>query len=88
MIASERKGRKSLAGEVTSRSGNKSVKVSYFYKGQHPKYLKEVRRKTVVHAHDENNSCAVGDRVLIMETRPLSHLKRWRVVSVIGRVSS
>jgi small subunit ribosomal protein S17 len=77
-----------LAGEVTSRSGDKSVKVSYFYKGQHAKYLKEVRRKTVVHAHDENNACVVGDRVLIMETRPLSRMKRWRVVSVIGKVGS
>jgi small subunit ribosomal protein S17 len=85
MIAGERKGRKSLTGEVTSRSGDKSVKVSYFYKGQHAKYLKEIRRKTVVHAHDENNACAVGDRVTIMETRPLSHLKRWRVMSVVEK---
>jgi small subunit ribosomal protein S17 len=77
----ERKFRRSLVGEVTSRSGSRSVKVSFFYKGLHPTYLKEVKRKTVVYAHDENNSCLVGDRVKIVEMRPMSRLKRWRVVS-------
>jgi small subunit ribosomal protein S17 len=83
-----RKSRKSLVGEVTSQSGNKTVKVTYFYKSLHSKYLKEVRRKTVVHAHDESGQCTVGDRVRIAETRPLSRLKRWRVVSIVQRAAA
>jgi small subunit ribosomal protein S17 len=80
--------RKLLVGEITGRSGDKTVRVTYFYKGPHPKYAKEMRRKTVVHAHDGENSCAVGDRVKIMETRPLSRLKRWRVVSVVRKAEN
>lgn len=75
--------RKSLVGEVTSKMGDKSVKVTYFYKTPHPIYGKEVKRKTVLHAHDEKNECKVGDKVEISETRPLSKLKRWRVVRVV-----
>jgi small subunit ribosomal protein S17 len=78
-----RNRRKDLSGFVTSRSGDKTVKVTYEYKVAHPLYRKEVKRKTVVHAHDEKNECNVGDRVEIMETRPLSKLKRWRIVRVI-----
>ena len=70
---------------VTSRSGDKSIKVVYFYKIPHPLYKKEIKRKTVVHAHDENNECGIGDKVEIMETRPLSKLKRWRVTRVIEK---
>lgn len=77
--------RKDLVGIVTSRTGDKSIKVAFFYKIAHPRYQKEVKRKTVVHAHDETNECAVGDRVEIMETRPLSKLKRWRVVHVLQK---
>ncbi len=83
----ERKQRKTLVGTVTSRSGDKSVKVTYDYKVRHPLYLKETRKKTVVHAHDENNVCGVGDRVVIMETRPLSKLKRFRVVEVLQKAA-
>jgi len=79
---SERNKRKQLNGVVTSRSGDKSIKVVYFYKIPHALYKKEIKRKTVVHAHDENNECNVGDKVEIMETRPISKLKRWRVVRV------
>lgn len=75
--------RKSLVGEVTSKMGDKSVKVTYFYKTPHPIYGKEVKRKTVLHAHDEKNECKVGDKVEISETRPLSKLKRWRVVRIV-----
>ena len=50
---------------------------------KHPVYIKEISRKTIVVAHDENNECGVGDKVVIEETRPLSKIKRWRVVSVI-----
>jgi small subunit ribosomal protein S17 len=81
----ERKRRKSLQGVVTGRSGDKSIKVVYFYKTPHALYRKEVRRKTVLHVHDEKNECLVGDKVEIMETRPLSKMKRWRVVSIVGR---
>ncbi|MCG8525659.1 MAG: 30S ribosomal protein S17 [Opitutales bacterium] len=81
----ERNKRKSINGVVTSRSGDKSIKVVYFYKIPHPLYRKEIKRKTVVHAHDESNECGVGDRVEIMETRPLSKLKRWRVTRVIQK---
>ncbi|MGF1451578.1 MAG: 30S ribosomal protein S17 [Opitutales bacterium] len=77
--------RKDLVGVVTSRSGNKSIKVTFSYKTPHPLYSKEIKRKTVVHAHDEKNECNVGDKVEIMETRPLSKLKRWRVVTVLEK---
>lgn len=78
-----RNQRRVLLGVVTSRSGDKSVKVRYSYKVPHPRYIKEINRKTVVHAHDEKNECKAGDRVEIMETRPLSKLKRYRVVRVV-----
>lgn len=75
--------RKDLIGFVTSRSGDKSIKVTFSFKKPHPLYTKEIKRKTVVHAHDEKNECNVGDKVEIMETRPLSKLKRWRVVKIL-----
>jgi small subunit ribosomal protein S17 len=77
--------RKTLIGFVTSRSGDKSIKVTIPYKTPHPLYHKVVNRQTVVHAHDEKNETKVGDKVEIMETRPLSRLKRWRVLSVVER---
>ena len=80
-----RNSRKSLIGEVTSSSGDKTIKVTYFYKTPHPLYRKEIKRKTVVHAHDAENECGIGDKVEIVETRPLSKLKRWRVTRVIER---
>ena len=78
-----RNSRKVLTATVTSRSGDKTIKVTYFYKIPHPLYKKEIRCKTVVHAHDEKNECGLGDKVEIMETRPLSKLKRWRVTRVV-----
>jgi small subunit ribosomal protein S17 len=75
--------RKDLVGEVTSRSGDKTIKVTYFYKIPHPIYGKEIKRRTVLHVHDEKNECKLGDKVEIVETRPLSKLKRWRVVRVV-----
>lgn len=80
-----RNSRKSLIGTVTSSSGDKTVKVTYFYKIPHPLYRKEIKRKTVVHVHDEMNDCGIGDKVEIMETRPISKLKRWRVTRIIER---
>lgn len=81
----QRGSRKILQGKVVSRSGDKTIKVVYFYKKPHPLYNKEVRRKTVLHVHDESNSCGVGDRVEIAETRPLSRMKRWRLVQVVEK---
>ncbi|HEY1792411.1 MAG TPA: 30S ribosomal protein S17 [Opitutaceae bacterium] len=78
-----RNTRKTLIGFVTSRSGDKSVKVTIPYKTPHPLYHKVINRKTVVHVHDEKNETKVGDKVEIMETRPISRLKRWRVVSIV-----
>lgn len=82
---SDRKQRKTISGTVTSRSGDKSIKVTYDYKIRHRLYQKEIKQKTVVHVHDENNECQPGDRVTIMETRPLSKLKRFRVVEVVAK---
>lgn len=80
-----RNKRKTMVGIVATRSGDKTVKVSYAYKIPHPTYGKEINRKTVVNAHDEKNECGVGDRVIIMETRPISKLKRFRVVEVVEK---
>ncbi|MFO7724644.1 MAG: 30S ribosomal protein S17 [Oceanipulchritudo sp.] len=82
---SERKKRSTIIGTVTNRSGDKSIKVTYDFKVRHRLYKKEIKQKTVVNAHDEKNECSVGDRVSIMETRPISKLKRFRVVSVLEK---
>ena len=79
----ERTERKHITGIVTSRSGDKTIKVTYFYKIPHPIYQKEIKRKTVLHAHDEANACKLGDKVELTETRPISKLKRWRVVRIV-----
>jgi small subunit ribosomal protein S17 len=81
----ERSSRKTQIGFVSSRSGDKSIKVTVAFKTPHPLYHKVVNRQTVLHAHDEKNETKVGDKVEIMETRPLSRLKRWRVVSILAK---
>lgn len=83
MSTDTRNSRKDLIGTVTSRSGDKSVKVTVPYKIPHPRYQKVINRKTVVHVHDEKNETKIGDKVEIMETRPISRLKRWRIVRVV-----
>ncbi len=85
MESSPRSNRKVLNGTVTSRMGDKSVKVTVPYKARHPRYLKVINRKTVLHVHDEANTARIGDRVEIMETRPISRLKRWRISTVLER---
>ncbi|HAE10584.1 MAG TPA: 30S ribosomal protein S17 [Opitutae bacterium] len=80
-----RNNRKELQGVVRSKTGDKSLKVVYEYKTPHPLYKKEIRRKTTVHVHDESNQSKVGDKVRIMATRPISKLKRWRVVEIIEK---
>ena len=84
-MENERNSRKELIGIVTSISGEKSIKVTYNYKKPHPRYRKVINRKTDVHVHDEKNDARIGDRVEIMETRPLSRLKRWRLIRIIDR---
>ena len=69
-------------GTVVSKSGDKSVIVQSETRERHPVYGKVVRRFKKFHAHDEQNAAKVGDRVVIMETRPLSATKRWRLVSI------
>ena len=81
----QRSARRTQIGFVSSRSGDKSIKVTVAYKTPHPLYHKVVNRQTVLHVHDEKNETKVGDKVEVMETRPLSRLKRWRVVSIIHK---
>lgn len=83
MSTTTRNDRQTLIGLVTSRSGDKSVKVTIPYKIPHPRYKKVINRRSVVHVHDENNETHVGDKVEIMETRPLSRLKRFRVLRIV-----
>ena len=77
--------RKERIGVVTSDKMQKSIVVSVERKVKHPKYGKFVKKTTKFVAHDENNDCHIGDTVKIMETRPLSKSKNWRVVDVIER---
>jgi small subunit ribosomal protein S17 len=81
----QRTQRKTQIGFVSSRSGDKSIKVTVAFKTPHPLYQKVVNRQTVLHVHDEKNETVVGDKVEVMETRPLSRLKRWRVISVLQK---
>ncbi len=77
--------RKTRVGTVVSDKMDKTVVVAVVETFAHPKYKKTVRRTRKFKAHDENNECRVGDRVEIMETRPLSKEKRWRVVSIVEK---
>jgi len=82
---SERNTRKTREGVVVSDKMDKTVIVSVEDRVKHPLYGKVMRRASKLHAHDEQNACGIGDRVLVMETRPLSATKRWRVVEIIER---
>ena len=82
-MAESRNKRKRLQGVVTSKTGDKSIKVTVAYKIPHPRFQKVINRKTVLHAHDDKNETKAGDKVEIMETRPLSKLKRWRITRVL-----
>ena len=81
----DRNLRKTRVGIVTSDKMDKTVVVSVKDKVSHPLYKKIVNHTIKLKAHDENNTCGVGDRVLLMETRPLSKDKRWRVVEIIEK---
>ena len=77
--------RKEKVGVIFSNKMDKSVTVAVKWKEKHPMYGKFVNRTKKFHAHDEKNDCNIGDTVRIMETRPLSKLKRWRVVEIMER---
>jgi small subunit ribosomal protein S17 len=81
----ERGFRKTREGLVVSDKMDKTVVVAVEDRVQHPLYKKTLRRTNKLKAHDEQNACGVGDRVLLMETRPLSASKRWRVVEVLEK---
>jgi small subunit ribosomal protein S17 len=81
----ERNLRKTRVGIVTSDKMDKTVVVAVKDKVKHPLYKKIVNHTIKLKAHDENNACGVGDRVLLMETRPLSKDKRWRVAEIIEK---
>lgn len=82
---SERNLRKTRVGTVVSDKMDKTVVVSIADNVKHPLYKKIIKRTVKLKAHDENNSCGIGDRVLVMETRPLSKDKNWRVVEIIEK---
>ena len=77
--------RKERTGVVTSNKMDKSITVAIKWKEKHPIYGKFVNKTKKYHAHDEKNECNIGDPVKIMETRPLSKTKRWRLVQIIER---
>ena len=83
--AAQRNRRKVREGLVVSDKMDKTVVVAVEDRVKHALYGKVLRRTSKLKAHDENNSCGIGDRVQIMETRPLSATKRWRVVEILER---
>ncbi len=82
----ERNLRKIRIGVVSSNKMDKTITVAVERKVKHPIYGKFVKKTTKFHAHDEKNECSIGDQVKIMETRPLSKTKRWRLVEVVEKV--
>ena len=82
---SDRNLRKIRQGVVTSNKMTKTITVAVERKVKHPIYGKFVKKTTRFHAHDEKNECTIGDTVRIMETRPLSKTKRWRLVEVVEK---
>ena len=82
----ERNLRKTRIGVVSSNKMDKTITVNMERKVKHPLYGKFVKKTTKFHAHDEKNECSIGDTVRIMETRPLSKTKRWRLVEVVEKV--
>lgn len=81
----ERAMRKTLTGIVVSDKMDKTVVVAIEESTQHPIYKKTIKRTKKFKAHDEENTCTIGDKVKIMETRPLSKDKRWRVIQILEK---
>jgi len=77
--------RKTRVGVVVSDKMDKTITVAVKYRVRHPLYGKIMNRTTKLKAHDEKNECGIGDTVRVMETRPLSHDKRWRLVEIIEK---
>ena len=84
-MTEERTLRKVRVGMVVSDKMDKTVVIAIEDNVKHPVYGKIIKRTLKVHAHDEENTCGIGDKVRIMETRPLSKTKRWRVVEIIEK---
>ena len=82
---SERNLRKTRVGKVVSDKMDKTIVVAIEDNVKHPLYKKIIKNTVKFKAHDENNECHIGDRVLVMETRPLSKDKRWRVVEIVEK---
>lgn len=82
---SERNLRKTRVGKVVSDKMDKTIVIAIADNVKHPLYKKIIKRTVKLKAHDENNECRIGDRVEVMETRPLSKDKRWRVTNIIER---
>ena len=81
----ERNLRNVRVGRVVSNKMDKTIVVAMEDNIRHPKYNKILKRTVKLHAHDANNECGIGDRVSVMETRPLSATKRWRLVEIIEK---
>lgn len=81
----ERGQRKIRKGKVVSNKPNKTIIVQVERLVQHPKYKKFIKRRSKLYAHDEKNECQMGDVVEVIESRPLSRLKRWRLLSIVEK---
>lgn len=84
-MAQERALRKTRVGMVVSDKMDKTIVIAIEDHVKHPTYGKIIKRTIKLHAHDENNECGIGDKVEVMETRPLSKTKRWRLVRIIEK---
>ena len=84
-MTENRDTRKIRVGKVVSDKMDKTIVVAIEDNVRHPKYGKIIKRTVKIHAHDEKNECGVGDKVAVMETRPLSKTKRWRIVEIIEK---
>ena len=84
-MTEERNLRKTRVGTVISNKMDKTIVVAIEDNVKHPVYGKIIKHTLKLHAHDEENTCNVGDKVEVMETRPLSKTKRWRLVNIIER---
>ncbi len=82
---SDRNIRKTEVGKVVSNKMDKTIVVAVENSVKHPIYKKVIKRTAKLKAHDENNECSIGDRVRVMETRPLSKDKRWRLIKIIEK---
>ena len=84
-MTENRDTRKIRVGKVVSDKMDKTIVVAIEDNVRHPKYGKIIKRTVKIHAHDAKNECGVGDKVMVMETRPLSKTKRWRLVEIVEK---